>query len=188
MMDPSTTSRLQDLEARLTSLAAESPHHPDQDLGIIACWEALAAAQAGNYGVGAVLVAPDSTIVAQGRNAVFFPGFRSDLHAEMVVMNAFEARHPTLETMRGYTLLCSLEPCVMCLARLLTAGVQTVKFLAYDELGGMVQHMHRLPLAWQRLGQRQQFVEADVSPSLRQFALAVFLLNLDACRQKLLAR
>jgi cytosine deaminase len=138
--------------------------------------------------VGAVLVDPQGTVVAHGHNAVFYPRFRSDFHAEMVVMNAFEEQYPEADTMRGYTLLSSLEPCPMCLARLLTAGVQTVKFLALDALGGMVQHRHHLPAAWQRLGQRQEIGHADVSDSLRQFALDVFLFNLEACRQKLWAR
>src|SRR5262249_58387328 len=123
----------------------------------------------GNYGVGAVLVDPRGEILEQGRNRVFFPNFRSDFHAEMVTMNAFEERHPEVDNMRGYTLMCSLEPCPMCLARLLIAGVQTVKFLAHDELGGMVRHRHYLPPAWQRLGQRQEIGQADVSDGLRQF-------------------
>ncbi len=179
---------LQDLEARLASVTAERTPHRDQSLGLVACREAFAAAQRGNYGVGAVLVDPHGSVVAQGQNAVFYPYFRSDLHAEMVVLNAFEEQHPEVDTMRGYTLLCSLEPCPMCVARLLTTGVQTVKFLAYDELGGMVNHRDHLPTAWQRLGQRLEFSLADVSDSLRQFALEVFLLNLEACRQKLWAR
>jgi len=179
---------LQDLETRLTRVAAERTPHRDQPLGLLACQEALAAARLGNYGVGAVLVDPSGTVVAHGQNAVFAPHFRSDLHAEMVVMNLFEERYPEVDTLRGYTLLCSLEPCPMCLARLLAAGVPMVKFLAYDELGGMVRHRHHLPTAWQRLGERQEIGLADVSDSLRQFALEVFLLNLEACRQKLWSR
>ena len=103
-------------------------------------------------------------------------------------MNAFEERHPEVDSMRGYTLMSSLEPCPMCLARLLIAGVQTVKFLAYDELAGMVNQKHHFPLAWQRLWQRQEFVQADVSESLKRFALDAFSLNLEMCRQKLWSR
>src|SRR5262245_23051180 len=117
---------LQDLEARFADVAAEHASHQDQLLGLIACQEALAAARQGNFGVGAVLVDAHGTVVAQGQNAVFYPRFRSDLHAEMVVMTAFEEQHPEADNMRGYTLLSSLEPCPMCLARLLAAGVQTV--------------------------------------------------------------
>jgi len=179
---------LADLEATFADVSAERTHYTDQDLGIVACAEALAAARCGNYGVGAVLVDPAGKILERGRNTVFSPQFRSDLHAEMVALNAFEARHPEVESMRGYVLVCSLEPCPMCLARLLMAGVQTVKFLAYDELGGMVSLRHHLPGAWKRLWERQDFVQADVSESLRRFALDVFALNLEMCRQKLLSR
>lgn len=179
---------LSDLESRFAHVSTEPAEHRDQELGVVACREALTAARVGNYGVGAVLVDPNGRVVEQGRNAVFFPHFRSDLHAEMVVMNAFEERHPAMDNMRGYTLVCSLEPCPMCIARLLVAGVQTVKFLAYDELAGMVGHRQHLPAAWKRLGQRQEFVEADVSERLRQFALDVFMLNLEACRRKILSR
>jgi len=156
--------------------------------GHAGCEAALAAARMGNYGVGAVLIDPGGEILERGRNSVFFPHFRSDMHAEMVVMTAFEERRPAVENMRGYTLLCSLEPCPMCLARLLIAGVQTVKFLAYDDLGGMVSQRDAFPSAWRRLRQRQDFIPADVSDSLRQFALDVFLLNLESCRQRLLSR
>lgn len=179
---------LEDLEARFPALVGERTYHRDQRLGVLACSEALAAARMGNYGVGAVLIDPGGEILERGRNSVFFPHFRSDMHAEMVVMTAFEERRPAVENMRGYTLLCSLEPCPMCLARLLIAGVQTVKFLAYDDLGGMVSQRDAFPSAWRRLRQRQDFIPADVSDSLRQFALDVFLLNLESCRQRLLSR
>ena len=179
---------LEDLEARFPTLAGDGTHHRDQRLGILACSEALGAARMGNYGVGAVLIDPHGEILEQGRNTVFFPRFRSDLHAEMAVMTAFEERHPAVDNMRGYTLLCSLEPCPMCVARLLIAGVQTVKFLAHDDLGGMVNQRHSFPGAWRRLWQRRDFVQADVSESLRRFALDVFLLNLESCRQRLLSR
>ena len=179
---------LRDLEASFARVSAERTHHKDQDLGIVACAEALEAARAGNYGVGAVLVDPKGKIVEQGRNAMFFPRFRSDFHAEMIAMNAFEEQHPEVDSMRGYTLVSSLEPCPMCMARLLMAGVQTVKFLAHDELAGMVGQKHDFPIAWKRLWQRQEFVQADVSESLQRFALDVFSLNLETCRQKLWSR
>ena len=76
----------------------------------------------------------------------------------------------------------------MCVARLLIAGVQTIKFVAFDELGGMVGRMHHFPTAWQRLGQRPEFVQADVSESLRRFALDAFLFNLETLRHKLWSR
>ena len=82
----------------------------------------------------------------------------------------------------------ALEPCPMCIARLLITGVETVKFLALDELGGMATRLHQLPTAWERLGERVEFVLADVSDELRQFALDAFLLNLERLRNKLYSR
>jgi cytosine deaminase len=179
---------LRALERRFARLFSERTAHRDQDLGLMACEEALAAAGMGNYGVGAVLIDPEGNVIERGRNQAFYPRFRSDRHAEMVVMNTFEDKFPDADNMRGYALVSSLEPCPMCTARLLIAGVQTVKFLARDELGGMATHLHRLPTAWGRLGERQEFVLADVSEELRQFALDVFLVNLDHLRKKLWSR
>src|SRR5512138_3577201 len=88
---------LTDLEDNFAHLSAERTHHRDQEIGIVACAEALAAARAGNYGVGAVLVDQDGEIVGRGRNTVFYPHFRSDLHAEMVAMTVFEERHPDVD-------------------------------------------------------------------------------------------
>ena len=176
---------LRDLRRRLKKTAAEQTAHSDQALGILVCEEALAAAGAKTYGVGAILLDPAGTVIHRGRNQVFSPHFRSDLHAEMVVLNAFEKQFPPAKSMRAYTLMSSLEPCPMCLSRLLIAGVQTVKYLAPDEWGGMVTHMHALPKAWAHLAEGRTFVLADVSEELRQLALDLFLLNLDTLRKKL---
>jgi cytosine deaminase len=179
---------LQDLERRLAKVSAEQADQRDQEFGIMVCKEALVAARLGNYGVGAILVNPQGDIIEYGHNQAFYPKFRSHLHAEMVVMNSFEKRFPEVDNMRGYTLICSVEPCPMCLARLLITGVQTVKFLVHDELGGMVAHLHHLPKAWNRLAERQEFVLAEVSQELRQLALDIFLVNLDNLRRKLWSR
>jgi tRNA(Arg) A34 adenosine deaminase TadA len=179
---------LLDLENRFARIAGQERRHPDQEFGLMACEQALAAARIGNYGVGAILVSPTGQVIERGQNQAFYPIFRSDLHAEMVVMNAFEQSFPKVDSMRGYILICSLEPCPMCVFRLLISGVQTVKFLARDELGGMVAHMQHLPAAGKHLAKRQEFMLADVSEELRQFASDIFLLNLDRLRQKLSSR
>jgi tRNA(adenine34) deaminase len=176
------------LEQRLSSLQRRPAAKADQPLGLVACQEALEAARSGNYGVGAVLVDAEGEVLERGRNRAFFPRFRSDLHAEMDLMNNFEDRGPHPGEMRGYTLVTSLEPCPMCLARLLISGVETVKFIAHDELGGMVTHMDHLPEAWQKLRERQQFLLADVSEELRVIATDLFLLNLESLRRQLWSR
>ena len=127
---------LQNLERLLSKVSAEHADYRDQEFGIMVCEEALVAARAGNYGIGAILVNPQGDIIERGHNQAFYPKFRSDLHAEMVVMNSFEKRFPEVDNMRGYTLVCSLR--VMPDVRCPTShyGVQTVKFLVHDELGG----------------------------------------------------
>jgi hypothetical protein len=52
----------------------------------------------------------------------------------------------------------------------------------------MVDQKHLLPVAWKRLWERQNYLQADVSKSLQRFALDVFALNLEAYWQKLLSR
>jgi tRNA(Arg) A34 adenosine deaminase TadA len=176
------------LEQRFSALQRLGASAPDQQQGLLACAEALEAARAGNYGVGAVLLDADDAVVERGRNRAFFPRFRSDLHAEMDLMNSFEESAQHTSDMRGFTLVTSLEPCPMCLARLLISGVETVKFIAHDELGGMVTHMEHLPAAWQKLRERQQFLLADVTAEMRSLATDLFLLNLESLRRQLWSR
>lgn len=178
---------IQDLERRFETIesCAAQAVPADQRLGIEACREALRAAQEGNYGVGAVLTDHSGQIVERGHNQAFQPRFRSDLHAEMVVMNAFEDRWPESTDMRGYSLICSLEPCPMCLSRLLIAGVERVLYVACDELGGMASKIDQLPEAFQKLRHDGQFAEAQVSDELRSLALDLFLLNLATLRTQL---
>ena len=179
---------LAELELRFHDIADRPATHADQTWAVAACSEALEAARCDNYGVGAVLVGPSGEIVQRGQNRAFRPRFRSDQHAEMVLMNAFEEASPGLEDMRGYTLVTSLEPCPMCLSRILIAGVEVVKFVADDDWGGMVRHMDHLPLAWQKLAERTEVRRAETTDELRQLALDLFELNLDRLRRQLWSR
>ena len=69
---------------------------PDDGLILETVREALAAAREGNFGIGAVIVDPNGEIICSGHNQVFHPRFRSDGHAEMVVMSRFEEMHPQI--------------------------------------------------------------------------------------------
>ena len=61
--------------------------YPDDGNIWLTCILALNGANSGNYGVGSILQNGDGSIVSWGHNEMFNPYFRSDLHAEMVVMN-----------------------------------------------------------------------------------------------------
>jgi tRNA(adenine34) deaminase len=150
--------------------------------------EAILAVKEGNFGVGAVIVDPEGNIVQRGHNRVFTPYFRSDLHAEMDAMTHFEERFKSLNSMAAYTLITSLEPCPMCLARLITARIGKVFYAAQDSEGGMVRRLQSLSPVWVELAVRQVFDQAQCSPALRELALQVVLTTAQANTQKLLRR
>ena len=173
-MTKAAQSSLEQLKIRIDKLVPDE-NYPHDPFVIITLQEAIAAALEGNFGVGAVLVRNRKEIVQRGRNRVFSPHFRSDMHAEMDVMTKFEECHKKIECMNGYTLFSSLEPCPMCLGRLITSGVREVYYAALDRDGGMANSLGYLPNGWKELAQRQDFGLADCSPELSEIALRVFM-------------
>lgn len=182
-----TSWRLKRLERALAGFRPAPEEHPDDPAGVIACEEALAAAAAGNYGVGAVLLDARGEVVLRAGNQVFEPRFASEAHAEMVLVSRFEAERPDLAP-AGLTLVVSLEPCPMCYARLKLAGIGRVRYLADDDGGGMTRRARHMPLAWTTLHPAQEFELARVSPKLSRLALAIFRCNLTEMRCRLVAR
>jgi tRNA(Arg) A34 adenosine deaminase TadA len=90
---------------------------------------------AGGLAVGAVIVASDGAIVAEGRNRAYDPTGGDDplqgtglAHAEM---NAL-ARVPTGRDLGNCTLYSTQQPCSMCSAAAAFLGVGRVAFLAKD--------------------------------------------------------
>lgn len=162
--------------------------YPDEQISLLACEEALHAVMEGNYGVGCVLLGPSGDIVLKGHNQVFYPYFRSDLHAEMVVMNIFEDSHQELTDMSGYVLHCTLEPCPMCLARLIASRIGTVKYITPDVDGGMIHQADQIPKNFLRLAKNQSFIQSKSSPDIQRLAFEIFLVNIDELREKLFER
>lgn len=157
----------------------------DEDLyGFFACVLALKAVSEGNAGIGCVLVAGDGAVVAYGHNQVFHPYFRSDLHGEMVTMDAFEDKRLDVAP-RELTLYSSLEPCPMCMVRLVTAGIGRVLYIARDESWGMTEERHKLPPIWKDLAEGKVFAGAECSPELRDIAFDIFSINIDALYEAL---
>ncbi len=149
------------------------------DYGWLSCILALEAVNCGNFGIGCILTDGEGNVVIQGHNEVFNPHFRSDKHGEMVVMDAFEDCYPEISCMDGYTLFTSLESCPMCMARLITSGVDTILYLAPDSTGGMVHLIDNLPPVWIQLASRQIWGTAECSPELVDAADRIFLLNVS---------
>jgi len=150
--------------------------------------EAIAAAREGNFGVGACLVNPEGEVVVRGHNRMFWPYFRSDMHAEMIVMSQWEDDHPEVKAMDGFSLFTSLEPCPMCTVRLLNSGVSHVLFGAVDLKTGLATRATVLGPSWALMSSGDLFSQADCSDILRDVALGVFLVTGNECVDKLRKR
>lgn len=97
-------------------------------------WEAYLA---GTIPVGAVVAAPDGTIVARGRNRIFDPpgvglaGSRL-AHAEVGALSQL----PVTDRYRDHVLYSTLEPCLLCTAATLLATVGRIGYATPDPFGG----------------------------------------------------
>lgn len=110
----------------------------DSEAIALALEEAKSAAARGEVPVGAVLLAPDGSLLARDGNRILE---RKDptAHAEMLVMRA-GAKALDNERLTGSTLYVSLEPCAMCAGAMAMARIGRLVFAACDPKGGAVLH------------------------------------------------
>jgi cytosine deaminase len=170
--------KLQEFEGRLLNFVPLKKH---DEFAIECIKEAIDAAKKGTFGVGAVIVEDETNIIRfRGQNRVFTQ-HRSDLHAEMELLNDFEIyyKSKSRDLLKNFTLFTSLESCPMCLCRIITAGVMKVYHIADDTGGGMVHLHHQLPPIWQEISKQRTFEKADCSEELSDISLQVFLLTAD---------
>jgi len=153
----------------------------DERAAVRVCQLAATAAELGTYAVGAVLLDDKGEVLADGYNEVFVDGFRSDLHAEMIVMTKFETEHPMPQNPGTLTLISSLEPCPMCMARLIYSGIGSIRYICEDPHGGMVTRKSSLPPKLQEISEdlSQVWWLAECSNELREAAFQL----LEQCRE-----
>ncbi|MCG8529685.1 MAG: deaminase, partial [Desulfovibrionales bacterium] len=161
--------------------------YKDDALGLIVIKQGLKAVEKGSGGIGACLInARTQKIVETGQNRQFDGHFRSDLHAEMDLLNRYEERaqkgraSQTGIDPRACTdliLVSSMEPCPMCLTRIINSGIKTVLYVKEDPTGGMVTRMGNLPPFWKAFAADREFKRAHCSPRLRQLAHDLFHLT-----------
>jgi tRNA(Arg) A34 adenosine deaminase TadA len=129
----------------VTAEAAGAPEAPDdavaawaglddvERLALVQAWEAL---RAGSIGVGAVVTAPDGTVVAASRNrcaeATAPPGEVCGSTVAHAEVNAL-ARVP-FRSERIFTLTTSLQPCLQCSAVIRQSAVARVRVIGPDPL------------------------------------------------------
>ena len=147
------------------SLLEEAPaSHCNEDLWArLCCEQALLALEDGCYAVGALLVNQAEELLLSGRNQVFSRHYGSGRHAEMQVIDQLETLHPEQDR-NALTLYVSLQPCMMCFARILLSGIPRVRYLARDRNGGFAEHNANLPSVWANLASRVSIEQADVDP------------------------
>jgi tRNA(adenine34) deaminase len=100
----------------------------------LALAEAQAAAAAGDVPVGAVVLAADGELLASGRNVREAAADPAG-HAELVAIRA-AARALGTWRLTGATLVCTLEPCVMCAGALVLARIGRLVYGAADPKAG----------------------------------------------------
>ena len=108
----------------------------------LALKEAQAAAARGEVPVGAAVLAPDGTVLAQAGNRTEADRDAS-AHAEMLALRA-AARRLGRPRLIGCDLVATLEPCPMCAAALVHFRIRRLLFGAYDPKGGGVEHGPRV--------------------------------------------
>jgi tRNA(adenine34) deaminase len=90
---------------------------------------------AGEFPVGCVMVHQDR-IVATGTRKGTVADARNEIdHAEMVALRDLAESRQALDH-REITIFCTMEPCLMCYAALILAGVGTIVFAYEDVMGG----------------------------------------------------
>lgn len=108
----------------------------DEDL-IRAALSAAGAAGPDDVPVGAVVVGPDGTVLAQAANAREALGDPT-AHAELLAIRAAAAVLGDGWRLTGATLAVTLEPCTMCAGALVAARVSRLVFGAFEPKTGAV--------------------------------------------------
>ncbi|KOV79432.1 CMP deaminase [Nocardia sp. NRRL S-836] len=97
-----------------------------------------AAADAGeDVPIGAVVFAPDGTVLAQARNAREALGDPT-AHAEVLALREAATKYGDGWRLDGCTLAVTLEPCTMCAGALVLARVSRLVFGAWEPKTGAV--------------------------------------------------
>lgn len=109
----------------------------DEDFLRIAIDVARQARAAGNHPFGAILVAPDGSVLMRAGNAHGAAGDRTG-HAERVLMTQASLAY-SAEFMAHCTMYASAEPCAMCAGSAYWAGIGRVVYgLSERDLGALI--------------------------------------------------
>ena len=128
---------------------------------------AAEAAQGGDVPVGAVVLDAAGRAVAEGRNEREATGDPT-AHAEVVALRRAAASAGSWN-LDGYTLVVTLEPCLMCAGAILQAHVSRVVFAAWDDKAGAAGSLYDV------LRDRRLPYRAEVIGGVREDAATALL-------------
>lgn len=132
--------------------------------------EARAAAERGEVPIGAVIVAPDGTILAAEGNRTE-AAHDPTAHAEMLAIRAAAAALGSSRLV-GCDLYVTLEPCPMCAQAISFARIRRLYWGASDPKGGGIEHGPRIfdqPTCHHRPELYPGIAEAEAGELLRAF-------------------
>jgi cytosine deaminase len=184
---PARLLYLDGIGKELDSLRPDT-RYPDDPFVLVTVHEAMMGARERNGGIGACLVREATgEVVERGHNSQYEPYFRSDLHAEMVLLDRYEERMRLMRSRdprdssyldprsaTGLVLYTSVEPCPMCLTRIINAGLKKVYYAAPDINGGMARRFESLPPFWKGMAAGMVLEPARCSPALTDLAAKLF--------------
>lgn len=131
---------------------------------------ATEAAAADDVPVGAVVLAPDGTVVGEGRNRREADGDPT-AHAEVLALRAAAQSRGTWR-LEDCTLVVTLEPCTMCAGAIVLARIPRVVFGAWDPKAGAAGSIRDV-LRDSRLNHRVEVIagvrEEECGAVLREF-------------------
>jgi tRNA(adenine34) deaminase len=93
----------------------------------------LEAEKEGNLPINAV-ISLDGRIIAEGKNAIWFPKFNPNRHAEIEALR--NVPEQLWKSSRNMTLYTTLEPCLMCTGAILLHHIGRVMYGSSDDHGG----------------------------------------------------
>ncbi len=137
--------------------------------------QAVLAAAAGEVPVGAVVLAPDGTVIGTGHN-LRVTGTDPTAHAEVLALRAAALAVGDWQLV-GCTLVVTLEPCTMCAGALVQARIARLVFGAWDEKAGAVGSL------WDVVRDRRLNHRPEVLAGVRQAECARLLTDFFAARR-----
>jgi tRNA(adenine34) deaminase len=133
--------------------------------------EARRAARAGDVPVGAVLLAPDGSVLAAGHNEREATGDPTG-HAEVLAIRRAAEKLGEWR-LTGCTLVVTLEPCTMCAGAIVQSRVDRVVYGALDEKAGAAGSLWDV-LRDRRLNHRPEVIHGVLAEECSSMLKAFF--------------